>query len=167
MLTLKRINYEDKEKQYLFVKDIPYDENGFINEYSGISKEEFVSKAIPTLIAHEKGECLPEGYVPETYYFLWDDDTIVAQFRLRHYLCESLVNGAGHIGYYVGKEFRGRGYATKGLALLLQEAKSIVPEDEYYLRVNKDNMASLSVMLRNGGYIHHEDDSKIYVRIKK
>lgn len=42
----------------------------------------------------------------------------------------------------------------------------IVPEDEIYLRVNKDNPASLKVMLHNGGYIKYEDDHKFYVRIK-
>jgi len=33
--------------------------------------------------------------------------------------------------------------------------------------VNKDNPASLRVMLKNGGYIKAEDESKYYVRIKK
>lgn len=44
---------------------------------------------------------------------------------------------------------------------------SIIPEDEIYLRVNKDNPASLKVMLHNGGYIKYEDEQKFYVRIKK
>lgn len=42
-----------------------------------------------------------------------------------------------------------------------------VPEEEIYLRVNKDNPASLKVMLKNGGKIHHEDETKYYVRIRK
>ncbi len=41
-----------------------------------------------------------------------------------------------------------------------------MPEDEIYLRVNRDNPASLKVMLKNGGSIHHEDENKYYVRIK-
>lgn len=119
------------------------------------------------MIAFQKGENLPEGYVPETFLFLWEDEEIVGQFRIRHYLCESLRTGAGHIGYFIKKEFRGRGYGKEGLRQTLEIAREIIPEEEIYLRVNKDNPASLHVMLHNGGYIKYEDDSKFYVRIKK
>ena len=46
-------------------------------------------------------------------------------------------------------------------------AKEIVPEEEIYLRVNKNNPASLCVQLHNGGYIEGEDEDKYYVRIRK
>ncbi len=42
-----------------------------------------------------------------------------------------------------------------------------MPEDEIYLRVNKDNPASLNVMLKNGGRIVGENKEKYFVRIKK
>ncbi|MBQ7920706.1 MAG: GNAT family N-acetyltransferase [Lachnospiraceae bacterium] len=167
MLYIKEANYEDIEKEYLFVRDMPVDENGLTNPYHGISREEFEERALPEMIAFAKGENLPEGYVPETFLFLWEDENIVGQFRIRHYLCESLRTGAGHIGYFIKKEFRGKGYGTEGLRLTLQIARNIVPEDEIYLRVNKDNPASLHVMLNNGGYIESENEDKYYVRIKK
>lgn len=167
MLYLKEANHEDIEKEYLFVKDIPEDENSFTNEWCGISREDFEEKVIKLMIAYSKGEQLPEGFVAETFLFLWDDNEIVGQFRIRHYLCESLRTGAGHIGYYIGKDYRGKGYGTEGLRLALDVARKIIPEDEIYLRVDKYNKASLKVMLNNGGYIHSEDDDKYYVRIKK
>ena len=167
MLYLKAANYEDIEKEYLFVRDMPADENGMTNKWHGISREEFGRVALKEMIAFQKGENLPEGFVPETFLFLWKDDEIVGQFRIRQYLCESLREGAGHIGYFIGKEFRGKGYGTEGLRLTLQKAREIIPEDEIYLRVDKNNKPSLQVMLNNGGVIHHEDDVKYYVRIKK
>lgn len=167
MLYFKEANYGDLEKEYLFVKEIPKDENGFTNEWHGVSRKEFEEKALAQMIAFSKGEQLPEGYVPETFLFLWNDDEIVGQFRLRHYLCESLKTGAGHIGYFIKKEYRSKGYGTQGLKLILEAAKQIVPEDEIFLRVNKDNPASLKMMLHNGGTIVGEDDAKYYVRIKK
>lgn len=167
MLYLKEPNYEDMEEEYLFVRDMPVDENGLTNEWHGISREDFEEKAIVQMIAFAKGENLSEGYVPETFLFLWNDNEIVGQFRIRHYLCESLRTGAGHIGYFIKKEFRGKGYGTEGLKQTLQIAKNIIPEDEIFLRVNKDNPASLKVMIKNGGYIEHEDAFKYYVRIKK
>lgn len=167
MLYLKEANYEDIEKEFLFVRDMPIDENGLTNEWHGISRADFETKALKQMIAFSKGEDLPEGYVPETFLFLWNDDKIVGQFRIRHYLCEALRIGAGHIGYFVKKEFRGNGYGKEGLRQTLQIARNIIPEDEIYLRVNKNNPASLHVMLHNGGYVAHEDSRKYYVRIKK
>ena len=167
MIYIKEANYEDIEKEYLFIRDMPIDENGMTNEWYGISREEFEDIALKQMIAFSKGEDLPEGYVPETYLFLWDDDEIVGHFRIRHYLCESLRVGAGHIGYCIKKECRGKGYGKEGLHLTLQIARTIIPEDEIYLRVNRDNTPSLKVMLHNGGYIVGEDEMKYYVRIKK
>lgn len=166
MLYLKEINH-DIEKEYLFVRDIPEDENGFTNVWHGISREQFEKEALKEMLDYQKGENLPEGYVPETFLFLWNDNEIVGQFRIRHYLCESLRVGAGHIGYFIKKEFRGKGYGKEGLKLTLQVARTIIPEDEIYLRVNKDNTASLRAMLSNGGYIKDEDENKYYVRIRK
>lgn len=167
MLFIKEANIEDIEKEYLFVRDMPVDENGFTNQWYGVSREDFERIALLSMLDFQKGENLPEGYVPETFLFLWNDGEIVGQFRIRHYLCESLRVGAGHIGYFIKKEFRGKGYGTEGLRLTLQVARDIIPEDEFYLRVNKDNPASLKVMLKNGGYIKAEDENKYYVRIKK
>ena len=166
MLYLKPANTDDIEKEYLFVRDIPEDENGFINEYHGISREDF-DDALDIIIANSVGERLPVGYVPATTYFLWDDDKIIGEFQLRQHLCESLVNGAGHIGYYIAPEYRGNGYGTQGLAMLLEKACDIVPEEEVYLRVQRTNPASLRAMLKNGCYIHHEDESSYFVRFRK
>ncbi len=167
MLYLKKANFEDAEKEYLFVKDIPSYENSFTNDWYNVSYDDFHKKAIKEMISSSKGENLPEGYVPETFFFLWNDDEIVGQFRLRHFLCESLKAGSGHIGYFIRKDFRGKGYAKEGLKLLLETAREIIPEDEIYLRVDKENTASLKVILYNEGYIHSEDEDKYYLRIKK
>ncbi len=167
MLYLKKANYEDIEQEFISVNNTPADENGFINEWSDVPREDFAEKALTHMVDAESGKGLPEGYVPETFFFLWNDDEIVGQFRLRHYLCPSLVEGAGHIGYFIHREHRGKGYATEGLRLLLEEARKIIPEDEIYLRLDKGNTASLRVMQKNGGHLHHEDEHKYYVRIEK
>ena len=165
MVFLKKANTEDAEKEWLFVREMPEDENGLINSYHGVSRAVFLHRALPEMLAFAEGTGLPAGYVPETFFFLWDDDTVVGQFRVRHYLCESLRTGAGHIGYFIAKPFRGTGYGTEGLRLVLEEARHIVPEEEFYLRVNRNNPASLRVMMKNGGRIAAEDETKYYVRI--
>lgn len=162
---VRKACYEDIEKEWAFVRDMPVDENGLGNDWHGVSRKDFEEKTLPEYICFEKGENLPEGYVPETFLFLWDGDTIIGQFRIRHYLNDSLRTGAGHIGYFIARQFRGRGYGTMGLKLTLEKAAEIVPEEEFYLRVNRDNPASLKVMMNNGGRIVGEDEEKYYVRI--
>ncbi len=166
MLYLKPANLDDIEEEWQFQRNIPSEEASFINEYHGISREDF-DTALDTIIEQSRGFQLPEGYVPQTIFYLWNEDKIVGTFHLRHYLCESLVNGSGHIGYYIAPEYRGLGYATHGLKLMLEEARKIIPEKEIFLRCDKDNTTSLKVMLNNKGYIHHEDEYKYYVRITK
>lgn len=165
MIYLKKANRGDLEKEWLFVREMPEDENGFTNSWHNVSREDFEKNALPTMLKFAEGTDLPEGYVPESFFFLWRDNEIVGQFRIRHYLCESMRTGAGHIGYFIASPFRGQGLGTEGLRLTLKEAHRIVPEEEIYLRVNLDNPASLHVMLNNGGSVVSRDDGHYYVRI--
>ena len=70
-------------------------------------------------------------------------------------------------GYSILKDARGKGYGTAGLKLTVEIAKTIIPEDEIYLRVNKDNIASQKVMLKNGAYVAGEDEEHYLMRIPK
>ncbi len=165
MLYLKPANLEDIQQEYDVITNLSEDENGFTNEYTNCTFVQFQNDILPSMINSSKGIDLKPGFVPDTTYFLWDDDSIVGIFRFRHYLNDWLKEHAGHVGYCILKENRQNGYATKGLHLLLGEIKDIVKEDEVYLSCRKNNTASLKTMLNNGGYIHHEDDEEYYVRI--
>lgn len=166
MLYLKKINLEDVEEEYKAIKTIPEQENGFENKYYNTTKEEFVNKVIPKLLKNSEGLELPEGYVPDTYFFLWDDDKIVGLFKIRHYLNDFLRKGEGHIGYGILPEYRGKGYAKQGLLLAIEKCKEIIKEDEIYLSVYKNNIASLKVQLNCGAYIAGETDKEYLTRIK-
>ena len=146
---------------------MPEDENGLTNPFYGVSYDEYIKNVLPTLISYEHPVNMPDWFVPETYYYLWDGERLVGEFRIRHYLTEALRNGAGHIGYSISKDDRGKGYGTAGLRLTIQIAKRIISEDEIYLRVNKDNIASQKVMLNNGAYRVEEDEDHYFMRIAK
>lgn len=113
MIYLKKINFEDVEEEYKAIKSTPIQENGFENKYHDVTKEEFVNEIIPRLLKNSEGLDLPYGYVPDTYFFLWDDDKIVGLFKIRHYLNDFLRKGPGHIGYEILPKYRGKGYAKK------------------------------------------------------
>ena len=165
MLYLKAMNPEDAAAEYACLQDLP-GENGFTNEAYGIPFECFVEEEIPRRLRCAQGRDLLPGRVPETYFFLWDGDTPVALFKVRHFLNDALRKGSGHMGYGVRRTCRGRGYATRGLALAIQKAREMVPENELYLSVGKENLASLRAQLKDGGYIYHQDGEKYYTRIK-
>ena len=167
MLELRKMNYEDAVRQWEYVTVLPADENGLTNPYAGVSYEEYRDTVLPELMMHEHPINMPDWFVPETYYYLWDDGVLIGEFRIRHYLTEALRTGAGHIGYSIQKEHRGKGYGTRGLALTLERARAIVPEEEIYLRALKTNVPSIKVMLHNGAYMAGEDETHYLLRIIK
>ena len=155
----------DEERDYDLQKSFAPNENGFVNGAYGLSRQAF-SEFVQLRKRNSQGLDLPEGHVPDTVYVLEDDsEGYVGIVKLRHRLNDALRQGAGHIGYGIRKEYRGRGYATAALSLALDEARKIVPEDEIYLSVRKDNPASLKVQLRNGARVDHESGEEYFTRI--
>jgi predicted acetyltransferase len=165
VLYLKAANQADAEAEFDALTHLP-SEHGFTNVYAGMSREIFMTTGLAQLLNNPTGINLPNGYVPETDFFLWSDDHIVGLFKVRHYLTPALRHGAGHIGYAILPAFRGRGYANRGLALAIQEARQIIHEDEIYLSVHRNNPASLAVQLKNGAVIAGENGEEYFTRIK-
>ena len=167
MVELRKMNLQDIKEQWEYVTALPKDENGLTNPYEGITFEEYETTVLPELMMHENPVDMPEWFVPETYYYLWDEQVLVGEYRIRHYWTEARKVGAGHIGYSIKKEYRGKGYGTKGLAMVLDIAREIVPEDEIYLRVLKSNIRSFKAINSNGAYIADEDETHYLMRVKK
>ena len=165
MLEIRELNWQDADAIYQVLKELPADENGFMNPYYGIDKETFMHETMPKLIDTANSINLKPGYVPQTYYFLWEDNHIVGIYKLRHYLNENLRNGSGHIGYGILPAYRNQGYAKKGLATLLDIAKDVIREDEIFMASHKDHPASLHVQHANGAYIHHDEEEEVYTRL--
>ena len=104
--------------------------------------------------------------IPIYTYFLWIDNNIVGMYHILSRLTEDQKRKDGHISYTILKEYRGKGYASKGLSLLIEEAKKIIPEEEIYMHTTINNPASLKVMLNNNAYIVKNDEFGIFTRIK-
>lgn len=92
MLTLKEAGSGDVEKEYRYISGLPANETGFTNRYFGITRKEYEERVLPDMIRQSKGIDVPEGWVPCTEYFLWDDDRIVGLFRIRQKLNDKLRN---------------------------------------------------------------------------
>jgi predicted acetyltransferase len=101
--------------------------------------------------AAEEG-AVAKGFVPwTTYWLLRDDGVMLGGIRLRHRLSERLWQDGGHIGYDIRPSERGKGYATKMLALVLEKARERgMPW--VLLTVDPSNVASIHVMEKNGAH---------------
>ena len=166
-MELRKMNLNDAFAQWEYTAALPADENGLTNPFHGVSYKAYVEEVLPKLMSYEHPVGMPDWFVPESYYYLWDGDRLVGEFRIRHHLTDALRKGAGHIGYSIRKDMRGKGYGPEGLRLTVEIAREIIPEDEIYLRVQKENVASRKVMLNNGARLAGEDEGHFFLRIPK
>ena len=162
-MELVRVQDSDYRRTYELYMSFPENENGYINNVYGYDYDQFL-EWIEMKRNWSLGKELPEGFVPDTTYVLVDGDNYIGVFNLRHCLNDFLREGPGHIGYCISKKYRGKGYATEGLKLTLEKARQLCIH-EVYMSVNKDNPASLKVQLKNGAYIHHENETEYFTRI--
>ena len=93
----------------------------------------------------------PEGFVPATQYVCVNGEGhILGMIDLRHRLNDYLAEIGGHIGYSVRPSERRKGYATRMLAMVLEEArKRGMPR--VLVTCDEDNEASRRTIERNGG----------------
>lgn len=106
------------------------------------------------LAAEARGEGLEPGVCAQTTYILLDaSGRALGEIRLRldpGATEDEMLASNGHIGYNVRPSARGRGVATRMLALVLERARA-AGLARVMLPVENQNPASVRVIERNGG----------------
>ncbi|WP_040948804.1 GNAT family N-acetyltransferase [Gorillibacterium massiliense] len=103
------------------------------------------------LAEQEKGEHIPESWVPSsTFWLIADGKSVVGAVNIRHRLNEKLLREGGHIGYGIRPSERGKGYAAKMLALALERCRELGIEKALVV-CDASNTASECTILKNGG----------------
>ncbi len=106
---------------------------------------------IETLLNQEKGIGLPEGYVPDSTFWLVNEEyRILGVVNIRHELSEYLLNAGGHIGYGIRPAERRKGYATQLLKLALEKTKELGIE-RVLVVCDAINTGSEKTIRNNGG----------------
>lgn len=161
-MLLKTFNLEDSKKEYEFLINILKLETTNNNEYKYMNYETFKNKAVSRLNMDSN----PKN--GDLYYFLHADDKIVGLFKISINLKNKYRENSGNIGYIIAEKYRNKGYATKGLKLLIEliKEKKLIKEKELYFTCLQNNKYSIKVILNNGGYIHHYKNDKVYLRIR-
>lgn len=95
------------------------------------------------------------GMVPNSTFWLIDNNEIVAVSHLRHELNDSLRLMGGHIGLGVRPSYRGKGLSKMLLNMTLAEAKK---RDIHTIHIHcyKDNLASVNMIVACGGLLDAE-----------
>jgi len=150
-LRLVKVTVEDKKKIkiYKMLQKIGKNENGFENKGFGMSIEEYRGY-IDELIEAEDPTRLKPGMVPQTVFWLYDNDEVIGFSKMRHYLNDKLRVRGGHIGYGIRKDKRNMGYGRKILELTLEEIADLEIK-EILITCDSDNIASRKVIEHNGG----------------
>jgi predicted acetyltransferase len=155
-IKLVKASMTDIEKIFDLHSEIGPDDGGFTNSAHALNKKEF-NNYLQGVIDISHGINMPDGYVPQTTYFLSINTEFVAMSRLRHLLNDHLLKHGGHIGYYVRKKYRRLGYGNVVLSATLNEAyhRNI---DKVLLTVKSTNSASRKIILNQGGIFEKEDN---------
>lgn len=161
---LKKLSTNDGQEIYAMLQEIPYNENGFLNDMNGATLEEFQAWLIKR-DNESKGIGIGEGRVPQEIYWLFANGVPVGYGKVRHSLTEKLLDDGGHIGYSILPSERGKDYGKLQLKLLLERAKEI-GIDKVLLTIHSSNINSLKVAIKNGGVIEKQDENKCWVWIK-
>ena len=89
----------------------------------------------------------------------WLEKSHNQKFNLSIFLNHNLIGGIGltpaeddfyELGYWLGVDYWGRGYATESIMELLNYAKSNIPCEKFKANVFKENVASAKALEKNG-----------------
>ncbi len=100
-------------------------EEGRPEELGSLPRHASFAGFVDELGEWSKGRALPDGWVPDSRFWLIDDDEFVAKVDIRHRLTEALRLRGGHIGYAVRPTARRRGYGRTVLSLALRPCRDL------------------------------------------
>lgn len=161
---LKQLSPSDGYDCYQLLQNIGEKENDFTNPVHNMSYEEYKN----WLIVQDnwsKGDNLPQGYVPQHCFWLVVNNTPIGFGKIRIGLTEQSRLEGGNLGYAIDSNYRGKGYGTKLLELLLNKAKELKLRSPL-VTVKKYNYPSKLVAENNGGVLIKETDMWWYYEIK-
>ena len=160
-----KLTPEDGIDVYEMLQDIDNEENSFTNPVKGKSFDQFKSW-LRQQAQWDKGENLPDGYVRQSIYWLYDSGKPVGIGKIRHELTKRSKISGGNIGYAISHQYRGKGYGSQLLKMLIQEARALGIQ-EVLLTVDLGNNASRHICENNGAVMISSDSNRWYFQINE
>ncbi len=137
----------------------------WLEHYDGHDKNELTPRAIfkndycdfDYYISRLEYDEPQDGKVPNSTFFCLDEERniMVGAVNIRHYLNDYLLKYGGHIGDGIRPGERRKGYATKMIALALEECRKLGLK-RVLMVCDKDNVGSAKSIINNGGVLEDE-----------
>ena len=137
----------------------------WLAHYDGHDKNELTPRAIfrndyrdfDCYISRLERDKPQDGMVPASTFFCFDDERniMVGAVNIRHYLNDYLLKYGGHIRDGISPSERRKGYATKMIALALDECRKLGLQ-RVLMVCDRDNVGSAKSIINNGGVLENE-----------
>jgi predicted acetyltransferase len=121
----------------------------------GLEKD--FEKYIKKINNYSKSAPLLRGSVPESTFWIIDDDEYVGRVSIRHKLTKELEEKGGHIGIDIRPSKRGKGYGKNALNLALKKAAEI-GLNKVLLTCKSTNIPSKKIIESNDGKLIDENN---------
>jgi predicted acetyltransferase/uncharacterized protein YndB with AHSA1/START domain len=144
-----RLPREDEEEEFLRAHRAT--SPGYPNFLHFYRDELPFGRYLRILEEQAQGIGVSPSYVPSTVLFAFEGERIVGRVAIRHRLTPYLEKVAGHVGYVVVPEFRGRGHAGAMLRLTLRIARDELGISRVLITCDEDNVASIRTVEKCGG----------------
>jgi len=155
---LKKLELEEPIEVFNLLEETVEEGWGLMDS---MTREEF-PKYLEGKYNEDLGVDLKNGRVPQTTYWLYVDGIPCGMILIRRRINESLLKRGGHIGYYIKKDHRRKGYGKKMLSLCLDFLRKEGLE-RVLITCNVDNVGSQKIIEGNNGILENiVDGSKRY-----
>ena len=124
-LEIRKLSIDDGRDIYEMLQELPADENGFINSVKGKTFDEYKEWLKKSVKSSEQVGIVDGWRVPQTTFWLFEDNSPVGFGKVRHFLTEALLEDGGNVGYTIRPSARNRGLGKKLLLFLIGESKEI------------------------------------------
>ena len=108
--------------------------------------DEWKDTVIEDFENHANGINLPEGFLPNVTFWCVENGEYIGTINIRPELNDFLRNFGGHMGIFVRKSARGKGYGTKLAMCAVREARKIVKDDLVYVTALAENEAAVKCL---------------------
>lgn len=155
---LKKLKLEEPVEIFNLLQETILEKWGLLDS---MTSEEF-PKYLENKYNEDLGLDLKNGRVPQTTYWLYVDRIPCGMIIVRRKINKPLLKRGGHIGYYIKKDYRRKGYGKKMLSLCLDLLKK-EGLDKVLITCNVDNIGSRKIIENNNGFLENIiDGSKRY-----
>ena len=153
------------EDIYNFLQKIPKETEEFSNHASGMTFGEYKEWLIK-MEESSKGMNLPDNYVPQTMFILYEEDVPIGVAKVRRRLNEELIKKGGHITFYILPEFRENGLGTAFMMKLLDFAEEELAMSDILFTITSSNIQAIKIATRMGAVLEDKDEgvSKYWIR---